>query len=73
MNIRCWQHSEFSLDQSLRLEAGDREGIQWLMQYFLSCPFSQRRMILVTDEGRVIYKIPMHRDSGDFPRPPATI
>ena len=63
----------FSMDQSVRLEAGEREGIQRLMQYFLPCPFSQARMIQVTDEGRVIYKIPMPRDSGDFPRPPAMI
>ena len=44
------------MDQSVRLEAGDREGIQGLMQYFLRCPFSQARMIHVTAEGQVIYK-----------------
>ncbi len=69
-NIRSWKHSPppprlrraggFSVDQSVRLEAGDREGIQRLMQYFLRCPFSQARMIQVTDEGF---------DSG--PRPPS--
>ena len=26
-NIRSWKHSGFSVDQSVRLEAGDRDGI----------------------------------------------
>ena len=53
------------MDQSVRLEAGDREGIQRLMQYFLRCPFSQARMIQVTDEGQVI---PRLRDGRQSPR-----
>ena len=36
-----WKHSGFSVDQSVRLEAGDQEGVQRLMQYFLRSPFSQ--------------------------------
>jgi hypothetical protein len=55
-NIRSWRHSGSSVDQSVRLEAGDQEGIQRLIQYFLRCPFSQARMIEVTDAGKVIYK-----------------
>ena len=50
----------------MRLEAGDREGIQRLMQYFLRCPFSQARMIQVTAEGQVIYKTGDNR-LGRFP------
>jgi ssDNA-binding Zn-finger/Zn-ribbon topoisomerase 1 len=65
-NIRSWKHSGFSVDQSVRLEAGDREGIQRLMQYFLRCPFSQARMIQVTGEGKVIYKTGDNR-LGRFP------
>jgi Putative transposase len=37
-NIRSWKHSGFSVDQSGRLEAGDQQGIQRLIQYFLRCP-----------------------------------
>jgi hypothetical protein len=37
-NIRSWKHSGFSVDQSVRLEAGDQEGVQRLIQYFLRCP-----------------------------------
>ena len=44
-NMRSWKHSGFSVDQSVRLEAGDQEGAQRLIQYFLRCPFSQARMI----------------------------
>ena len=54
------------MDQSVQLEAGDREGIQRLMQYFLRCPFSQARMIQVTAEGQVIYKTGDNR-LGRFP------
>ena len=68
-NIRSWKHSGFSVDQSVRLEAGDTEGIQRLIQYFLRCPFSQARMIEVTAEGgRVIYKTE-HNALGRFPEP----
>ena len=31
-NIRSWKHSGFSVDQSVRLEAGDQEGVQRLIQ-----------------------------------------
>jgi len=44
-NMRSWKQSGFSVDQSVRLEAGDQEGVQRLIQYFLRCPFSQARMI----------------------------
>ena len=47
-NIRSWPHSGFSIDQSVRLEAKDIEGVQRLIEYFLRCPFSQARMIEVT-------------------------
>jgi hypothetical protein len=53
-DIRSWKHSGFRVDQSVRLEAGDQEGVQRLIQYFLRCPFSQARMIEVTEAGKVI-------------------
>jgi hypothetical protein len=43
-NMRSWKHSTFSVDQSVRLEGGDQQGVQRLIQYFLRCPFSQARM-----------------------------
>ena len=65
-NIRSWQHSGFSVDQSVRVEAKDTEGIQRLIDYFLRCPFSQARMIEVTGQGKVIYKTGDNR-LGRFP------
>jgi Transposase zinc-binding domain len=62
------QHSGFSVDQSVRLEAGDAQGIQRLIQYFLRCSFSQARMIEVTEAGQVIYKTE-HNAVGRFPEP----
>ena len=34
-NIRSWRHSGFSVDQSVRLEAGDQEGIHSALQNIL--------------------------------------
>jgi hypothetical protein len=55
-SMKAWKHSGFSADQSVRLEAGDKEGIARLVEYILRCPFSQARIIEVTPEGKVIYK-----------------
>ena len=67
-NIRSWKHSGFSVDQSVRLEAGDAQGIQRLIQYFLRCPISQAQMNEVTEAGKVIYKTD-HNAVGRFPEP----
>jgi hypothetical protein len=64
VNIRGWQHSGFIVAQSVRLAAGDTEGIQRLIEYF--GPFSQARMIEVTGQGKVIYKTGGNR-LGRFP------
>jgi hypothetical protein len=60
-----------SVDQSVRLEAGDTEGEQHLIEYFLRCSFSQARMIEVTDARKLIP--PMggseHNAVGRFPEP----
>jgi hypothetical protein len=65
-NIRSWSHSGFSVDQSVRVEAGDTEGLQRLIEYLLRCPFSQARMIEVTEQGQVLYKTE-HSRLGRFP------
>ncbi len=64
------------MDQSVRLKAGDTEGIQRLIEYFVRCPFSQARRIEVTGlrqgfgrsagEGNVICKTGGNR-LGRFP------
>ena len=55
-NMRTWEHSGFSVDQSVLLAAGDRAGIERLVQYMIRCPFSLARMVKVTDSGQVVYK-----------------
>ncbi len=62
-NMRSWEHSGFSVDQSVLLDAGDRSGIERLVQYMVRCPFSRapsrsdgRRLVKVTDTGQVAYK-----------------
>ena len=39
-NMRSWEHSGFSVDQSVLLSAGDQAGIERLVQYMVRCPFS---------------------------------
>ena len=55
-NMRSWEHSGFSVDQSVLLAAGDRSGIERLVQYMVRCPFSLSRLVKVTDTGQVAYK-----------------
>lgn len=55
-NMRSWEHSGFSVDQSVRLPAGDQGGIERLIQYMTRCPFSLSRLVQVTETGQVIYK-----------------
>ena len=54
--MRSWEHTGFGFDQSVHLPAGDRKGIERLMQYMVRCPFSLGRLIKVTDEGTVVYR-----------------
>ena len=49
-NMRTWEHSGFSVDQSVFLPAGDRAGIERLMQYMTRCPFSLSRLVKVTKQ-----------------------
>ena len=55
-NMRSWPHSGFSVDQSVFLPAGDKPGIERLVQYMTRCPFSLSRLVKVTATGQVVYK-----------------
>jgi len=54
-NMRTWEHSEFSVDQSVLLPEGDQAGIERLMQYMTRCPFSLSRLVKVSDTGQIVY------------------
>ena len=55
-NMRTWPHTGFHVDQSVFLPAGDRAGIERLIQYMTRCPFSLSRLVKVTEAGQVVYK-----------------
>ena len=55
--MRTWPHSGFSVDQSVFLAAGDRAGIERLVQYMTRCPFSLSRLVKVTETGQVIKRV----------------
>ncbi len=55
-NMRSWPHSGFHVDQSVFLAAGDRAGLERVMNYMTRCPFSLSRLVKVTASGEVVYK-----------------
>ncbi len=54
--MRSWRHSGFNVDRSVRLAAGDRDGLRRLAQYMARCPFGLSRLIRITPAGQVLYK-----------------
>jgi hypothetical protein len=54
--IKSWKHTGFSVDNSVRIEAGDRDGMLRLIEYISRCPFSLARMISLTDNGKILYR-----------------
>ena len=55
-NMRSWEHSGFSVDQSVYLPVGDQSGIEHLFQYMTRCPFSLSWLVNVTDTRKVVYQ-----------------
>ena len=55
-NMSTWQHSGFSVDQSVLLPAGDQAGSGRLVQDVTRCLFSLARLVKVSDTGQVVYK-----------------
>ena len=54
--MRSWQHSGFHIDRSVRLAAGDRDGLQRLAEYMARSPFSLARLLRITPDGKILYK-----------------
>jgi hypothetical protein len=59
-NMLSWKHTGFTGDQSVYLPAGDKIGIERLVQYITRCPFSLSRLVKVTDTGQIVYKAEKH-------------
>ena len=55
-DMRSWEFSGFSVDNSVYLSPGDTFGLQRLAQYILRCPFSLARIIRLTEDGSVVYR-----------------
>jgi hypothetical protein len=55
-NMRSWKHSGFSVDNSVRIEKGDHNGMQRLVEYVARCPFSLARMVALTKDGKILYR-----------------
>lgn len=55
-NMRGWKHSGFSVDNSVRINAGDQAGMQRLIEYVSRCPFSLARMVSLTKDGEILYR-----------------
>jgi len=45
-SMRGWKHSGFSVDNSVRIPAGDKAGMQRLIEYVSRCPFRFREWFL---------------------------
>jgi hypothetical protein len=55
-NMRGWRHSGFSVDNSVRIAAGDQAGMLRLIEYIARCPFSLARMVSLTKDGKILYR-----------------
>jgi hypothetical protein len=55
-SMREWEHSGFSVDTSVRIEANDQAAMARLVGYIARCPVSLARMITRTDDGRIVYR-----------------
>ena len=56
-NMRTWKSRFYiGIDNSVRIEKGDRAGMQRLIEYVARCPFSLTRMVSQTDDGKILYR-----------------
>jgi hypothetical protein len=55
-SMRGWKHSGFSVDNSVRIDGGDKAGMQRLIEYVARCLFSLARMVSLTKDGKILYR-----------------
>ena len=65
-SMRGWKHSGFSVDTSVRIERGDKAGMQRLIEYVARCPISLSRMVSLTKDGKILYRA-SHANCLPFP------
>jgi hypothetical protein len=67
--MRTWEHSGFSIDTSVRLDAGDHEGLKRLSEYISRSPLSISRIVSLSDDGSLIYRTSKPSLLHPFPKP----
>ena len=66
-SMREWEHSGFSVDTSVRIEAGDQAAMSRLVGYIARSPLSLSRMVTRTNDGRTVYRA-SHARCWAFPK-----
>jgi len=59
--LRCWKHSGFSVDNSVRLDGGDHKARQALAQYIARAPLSLQKVSYDRPGGNVLYHTALHQ------------
>ncbi len=60
----CWAHGGgFSVDAAVRIESGDRDGLERLLRYCARPPFALERL-QATDTDRLVYHLPKPAPDG---------
>ncbi len=55
--LLCWNHSRFSVDNSVRLDGGDHHARQALAQYIARAPLSLQKLTCDSLGGKILYHI----------------
>jgi hypothetical protein len=58
--LLSWQHSGFSVDNQVRIEAGDAQGRQQLARYMIRAPFSLEKTEYKAGQGVIVYRSKQH-------------
>jgi len=58
--LLSWQHSGFSVDNQVRIEAGDAQGRQQLARYMIRAPFSVEKTEYKAEPGVIVYRSKQH-------------
>jgi hypothetical protein len=58
--LLSWQHSGFSVDNQVRIEAGDNDGRQQLARYMIRAPFSPDKTEYKSEQGVIVYRSKPH-------------
>jgi hypothetical protein len=58
--LLSWQHSGFSVNNEVRIEASDVEGRQQLARYMIRAPFSLDKTEYKAEQGVIVCRSKLH-------------